>query len=328
MTVKLVDIAKHLGISVSTVSRVINGKDRVSDETRRRVLEAVEELNYHPNEIARSLRNRNSMTIGVIVPDLSNNFFNLLTKGAAMAAKRDNYLMILCNSDYDQQMEQDYMNLLLQKQVDGVILATVCKEKEYFYKIIKSGLPVVFVDNLPDVDLNYNYVTIDNEKASFDLTTHLIQRGYKDIAILTGNLDETSAVKRLQGWKNAMKAHNTAINKKFIGIGDFRIESGYQMMMAMLNRKGRPTAVLAANNFLAYGAIKAAQDKGLHIPDDLYVVCFDAVDNTGLISIDIPSIVQPAEKIGEVAIETLVKRMADKDYAIFDNVILEPIFTA
>ncbi len=324
MTVKLADIAKHLGISVSTVSRVINEKDRVSDDTRRRVLEAVEELNYRPNEIARSLRKRNSMTIGVVVPDLSNNFFNLLTKGATMVAKNNNYLTILCNSDYDQKMEQEYMNLLIQKQVDGVILATVGKEKKYFHNIINRRLPVVFVDNLPDVELKYNYVTIDNEKASYDLTTHLIQKGYKEIAILTGNLHETSAIKRLQGWKNAMVSHGLSINDKYIGVGDFQIESGYKMMMAMLNRKKRPHAVLAANNYLAYGAIKAAQDKGLTIPNDLYVVCFDAVDNTGLMNIKIPSIIQPAQKIGEVAAETLVNRMKNKNSTVYDNIILEP----
>ena len=326
MTVKLADIAKHLGMSVSTVSRVINEKDRVSDETRRRVLEAVEELNYRPNEIARSLRKRNSMTIGVIVPDLSNNFFNLLTKGATMVAKDNNYLTILCNSDYDQKMEQDYMNLLIQKQVDGVILATVSKEKKYFQNIINRRHPVVFVDNLPDEELKYNYVTIDNEKASYDLTNHLIQRGYKEIAILTGNLHETSAVKRLRGWKNAMTSHGLSINEKFIGIGDFQIESGYKMMMAMLNRKKRPHAVLAANNYLAYGAIKAAQAKGLSVPGDLYVVCFDAVDNTGLMNIKIPSIIQPAQKIGEVAADTLINRMKNKNFSVYDNIILEPLF--
>ncbi|NLC42834.1 MAG: LacI family transcriptional regulator [Clostridiales bacterium] len=326
MTVKLTDIAKHLGISVSTVSRVINDKDRVSDETRKKVLEAVAELNYRPNEIARSLRKRNSMTIGVIVPDLSNDFFNLLTKGATMVAKDNNYLTILCNSDYDQKMEQDYMNLLIQKQVDGVILATVGKEKKYFQSIINRRMPVVFVDNLPDVELNYNYVTIDNEKASYNLTTHLIQKGYKEIAILTGNLHETSAIKRLHGWKNAMNSNGLSIDEKYIGVGDFQIESGYKMMMAMLNRKKRPHALLAANNYLAYGAIKAAQAKGLSIPDDLYVVCFDAVDNTGLMDIKIPSIIQPAQKIGEVAAETLVNRMKNKNYTIYDNIILEPLF--
>ncbi|MDD4679528.1 MAG: LacI family DNA-binding transcriptional regulator [Clostridia bacterium] len=326
MTVRLVDIAEHLGISVSTVSRVINGKDRVKDETRKRVLEAVEELQYRPNEIARSLRYQNSMTIAVIVPDLSNNFFNLLTKGAATAAKEDNYLTILCNSDYDQKMEQEYMNLLVQKQVDGVILATVCKEKDYFENIITDDMPVVFVDNLPDVDLDFNYVTIDNERAAYDLTAHLIQQGYEDIAVLTGSLHETSAVKRLQGWENAMKSHDMTINQQFIGVGDFRIESGYNMMASMLNRRKRPDAVLAANNYLAYGAIRAAQDKGLLIPDDLYVVCFDAVDKTGLININIPSIIQPAQKIGEVAAETLVKRFTDKNYTLYDNIILEPIF--
>ncbi|HHU48978.1 MAG: LacI family DNA-binding transcriptional regulator [Caldicoprobacterales bacterium] len=326
MTVRLTDIAKHLGISVSTVSRVINGKDRVSDETRKRVLQAVKELNYQPNEIARSLRNRSSMTIGIIVPDLSNDFFNLLTKGAAMVSKKDDYLVILCNSDHDESMEQEYMNLLIQKQVDGIIIATVCKDKLYFERVINNSIPVVFVDNLPKVDMNYNFVTIDNTKASFDLTCHLINMGYKDIAVLTGSLHETSAVRRLNGWEKAMKANNLEINNDFIGIGDFRMESGYRLMKDMLKLDKRPDALMAANNHLAYGAIKAARDHGLNVPDDLYVVCFDALDNTGLFSVKIPSMVQPAEKIGEIAAEIIIKRIKDRDYKIYDNVILEPIF--
>src|SRR5690554_3437270 len=136
MTVKLVDIAKHVGLSVSTVSRVVNGKDRVSAKTRQRVLDAIKELNYQPNAIARSLRSRSSMTIGIVVPDLSNNFFTLLTKGAGMIAKQDDYLVMLCNSEYDEQMEQEFVRLLMQKQVDGMILATVCKDPDYFRELI------------------------------------------------------------------------------------------------------------------------------------------------------------------------------------------------
>ena len=193
MTVKLVDIAKHVGLSVSTVSRVVNGKDRVSAKTRQRVLDAIKELNYQPNAIARSLRSRSSMTIGIVVPDLSNNFFTLLTKGAGMIAKQDDYLVMLCNSEYDEQMEQEFVRLLMQKQVDGMILATVCKDPDYFRELINMDIPVVFVDNLPKVDANYDFVTIDNSKSSYVLTKHLLDLGYKDVAILTGSLHETSA---------------------------------------------------------------------------------------------------------------------------------------
>ena len=326
MTVRLADIAEYLGISVSTVSRVINGKDRVSEETRKRVLQAVKELNYQPNEIARSLRSKSSKTIGIIVPDLSNDFFNLLTKGATMIAKKDDYLVMLCNSDHEEVMEKEYMDLLIQKQVDGIIIATVCKDERYFKKIMQSDIPVVFVDNLPRVDMNYNFVTIDNSKAAYDLTTHIIKLGYKNIAILTGSLHETSAVRRLNGWEKAMKDHKIEINEDFIGIGDFRLETGYRLMSRMLELEERPDALMAANNFLAYGAIKAARDHGLKVPDDLYIVCFDAVDNTGLFSVKLPSMVQPAEKIGEIAAEIILKRISEKDYKIYDNVILEPEF--
>ena len=326
MTAKLVDIAKHLNISVSTVSRVLNGRDRVSDETREKVLNAINEFNYKPNEIARSLRNRSSMTIGIIVPDISNEFFALLSKGAEAVAKNNGYLVILCNSDYDEAMEKEYLNMLTQKQVDGIIVATVCKDDEYFEKILNSGIPVVFVDNLPQIKRNYNFVTIDNEKAGYDLTKHLINSGYKDIAIITGKIQETSAIERLDGWKRALNEMGLKVNNDLIGIGDFKIQSGYKIMRKMLEQNKRPQALLAANNNIAYGAVKAIREKGLRVPNDLYVVCFDATDNTGLMSIKLPSMIQPAEKIGEIALEIIIKRLDNKEFKIFDKVILEPSF--
>lgn len=331
MTVRLVDIAKHLNISVSTVSRVVNGKDRVSDETRKKVLKAIKEFNYSPNEIARSLRNRSSRTIGLIVPDISNEFFALLSKGAETVAKNNGYLIILCNSDYDEDMEKEYLEMLKKKQVEGIILATVCKDEEYFERILDSSIPAVFVDNLPQIKRNFNFVTIDNEKAAYDLTKYLIDSGYKEISIITGKLQETSALERLDGWKRAMKENGLKINNDFVGIGDFKFDSGYKIMKKMLEKSKRPQALLAANNNIAYGAIKAIREKGLDIPEDIYVVCFDATDNTGLMSIQIPSMVQPAEKIGEIALDIIIKRLNGKEFdnnefKIFDRIILEPTF--
>lgn len=326
MSVKLVDIAKHLNISVSTVSRVINGKDRVSDETREKVLKAIKDFNYSPNEIARSLRNRSSMTIGIIVPDISNEFFALLSKGAEAVAKNNGYLLILCNSDYDENMEKEYLNMLTQKQVDGIIIATVCKDEEYFDKILNSSIPTVFVDNLPQIKRNFNFVTIDNEKAAYDLTKHIIDSGYKEISIITGKLQETSALERLDGWKKAMNDNGLKINSDFIGIGDFKIDSGYKIMKKMLEQNKKPQALVAANNYIAYGAVKAIREKGLSVPEDIYVVCFDAIDDTGLMSIQLPSMVQPAEKIGEIALDIIIKRLNNKEFKIFDRVLLEPSF--
>ncbi|NLC68291.1 MAG: LacI family transcriptional regulator [Clostridiaceae bacterium] len=331
MPVKLVDIAKHLNISVSTVSRVVNGKDRVSDETREKVLKAIKEFNYAPNEIARSLRSRTSKTIGLIVPDISNEFFALLSKGAEAIAKDNGYFLILCNSDYDEDMEKEYFEMLMQKQVDGIIVATVCKDEKYFERILDSSIPSVFVDNFPQIKRNFNFVTIDNEKAAYDLTRHLIDFGYKEIAIITGKLQETSALERLGGWKRALNEHGIKVNNDFIGIGDFKFDSGYRIMKKMLEQSKKPKALLAANNFIAYGAIKAIREKGLRVREDIYIVCFDATDNTGLISVRIPSMVQTTKKIGEIALDIIIKRLnnkefSSKEYKIFDRVILEPTF--
>jgi len=326
MPAKLVDIAKHLGISVYTVSRVVNGKDRVSQDTREKVLKAIKEFDYTPNEIARSLRSKTSMTIGLIVPDISNEFFALVSKGAEAVAKNHGYLIMLCNSDYDEKMEKEYLNMLIQKQVDGIVIATVSKDEKYFEKISRSSIPTVFIDNLPQIDRNYNFVTIDNEKAAYDLTQHIIDKGYKDISIITGNLKETSALQRLEGWKRAMEDNNLEIKNDYIGIGGFRMQTGYTIMKKMLDSNKIPQALMAANNNIAYGAVRAIREKGLRVPEDIYVVCFDANDNTGLMSIQLPSMVQPAEQIGETALEIIIKRLNNKAEKDFDQITLEPTF--
>jgi len=130
----------------------------------------------------------------------------------------------------------------------------------------------------------------------------------------------------LDGWKRAMKEKGLKIHNDFIGIGDFKIESGYKIMKKMLENEKRPKALLAANNKIAYGAIRAIREKGFTVPDDIYVVCVDATDDTGLMSIHPPSIIQPAEKIGEIALDIIIKRLNNKEFKIFDRVILEPTF--
>lgn len=326
MTPKLIDIAKHVNVSVSTVSRVLNGKDRVSEETREKVLDAIKKFNYKPNEIARSLRNKSSMTIGLVLPDISNEFFSLLSKGAESVAKENGYLTILCNSDNDNETEEEYMHMLRQKQVDGIILATVCRDKEYFESILESNVPVVFVDNLPKLKNNYNSVTIDNEKAAYDLTRYLILNGHEQIGAIMGSMKETSAAERLKGYKRALCESSIKINQNHIRIGDFTLESGYKNMKIILEKDSVPGAVFAANNMIAYGAVKAIREKGLKVGEDIEVVCFDANDNTGLMSIRIPSMIQPAEKIGKIALDIIIKRLEGGDNRIYDKMILEPVF--
>ncbi|RKL63293.1 LacI family transcriptional regulator [Thermoanaerobacteraceae bacterium SP2] len=323
--VKLKDIAEHLNVSVSTVSRVVNNKDRVDPKTREKILKALKEFNYKPNEVARNLKKKTSKTIGIIVPDISNFFFAMVIKGAEGVARQNGYSILLCNSDEDIITEEHYAQLLLQKQISGLIIGSVGGNIDIIFKqYIKSKIPVVFIDNLPKIKDNFDFVTIDNIKASYDLTNHLINLGHKNIAIITGRLDETTAYERLKGWEKSLKEHNIPVKKEWIGIGDFKQESGYKIMEGFLKMNEIPTAVFAANNHLAYGAMRAIIDAGLKVPDDIAMVCFDAIDPTGLIKPQITSIVQPAEEIGKIAAEIIMRKTHDSNLKIFEKVILEP----
>jgi len=324
MPVKLKDIAEHLNISVSTVSRVLTNKNRVDEETRKKVLKALEDFQYQPNEVARSLKSKITKAIGIIIPDISNTYFSTIIKGVESVARQNGYYIILCNSDEDKKREEEYTSFLLQKQISGLVIATVSGGTGFYEKYKKAGIPVVFVDNLPKMDNNFNFVVIDNVKASYDLTNHLIKLGHEKIGIINGSLEESTAYERLKGWEKALLEHKIPIRKKWSGLGDFKQESGYKIMQGFLKQKEVPTAVFVTNNLMTYGAMRAIKDAGLRIPEDIAVVCFDAIDFTGLVKPQITSVIQPAEDIGRISGEIIIRKIQDNKIKIFENVTLEP----
>jgi LacI family transcriptional regulator len=324
MPTKLKDIARHLNLSVSTVSRVLNGTGRVSKETKELILKTIKELNYQPNEIARSLKRKRANIIGVIVPDISNNFYSAVIKGIEKVASENEHMIIVCNSDENISKEEDYIQILLQKQVAGLIIATVGGNTELFNQYRGSGVPVVFFDNLPLMKENYDVVTIDNKKASYTLTAHFIEQGYDKLAIITGPLRQSSSIERLEGFKKCVEDKGISIDERWIGVGEFKMESGYDIMKSWLEESESPSALLAANNFLAYGAIKAIQEKGLRIPEDIALACFDAKDDTGIIKPQITSINQPAYDIGTIAADIIMRKASNKNLAVYERIILEP----
>lgn len=324
MTVRLKDIAEYLNISVSTVSRVINNKDRVDDMTREKVLKALKQFEYHPNEIARSLKSKNTKAIGVIVPDISNNYFAMVIKGIEAVIRQHGYYVIICNSDADLEKEEEYTNLLYKRSISGLIIAIGGRKADFLDLYKKSNIPVVFIENLPRVEGNYDYVTVDNVKAIRELTNHLINIGHRKLAMITGPLKESVSEERLAGWKKALVEHNISIKKRWIGIGDFTKESGYKIMQGFLKHEEVPTAIIAANNFLGYGAMHAIMDAGLKIPDDIALVCFDAIDFVGLIKPQLTSIIQPAEDIGKIAGEIIMRKIQHFGTKVVEKIILEP----
>lgn len=324
MSVQLKDIAKHLNISISTVSRVLNDTGRVNKDTRERILKAIKEFGYQPNEIARSLKRKSANILGVIVPDLSNSFYANVIKGVEKVARDNDHSVIVCNSDEDIQKEEEYVQLLLQKQVTGLVIATVGGNPELFEQYHRSGIPFVFIDNLPQTQENFDVVTIDNVKAGYELAKHLIDQGHERLAIITGPQNQSTAAERLQGFAKCLEENGLPVRDKWIGVGEFKRESGYSIMKSWLQQDELPTAIFAANDFLLYGAIKAILEKGLRVPHDIAAVCFDANDDTGLVKPQITSVIQPAHRIGSIAADIIMRKEKNKDLKVFEKVVLEP----
>ncbi|WP_240035376.1 LacI family DNA-binding transcriptional regulator [Neobacillus notoginsengisoli] len=323
---KLKDVAEHLNISVSTVSRVVNNKDYVKPELRKKVLEALDLFQYRPNEIARSLKSKTSKVIGVVVPDIMNQFFAAIIRGVESIAREHGYSIIICNSDERLDKEAEYLQLLVQKQISALVIATVNETAPFLEQFKAYNIPTVFVDNLPKAEGQFDSVTVDNVRASYELVQHIINAGHKKIALITGPLNQTSSSERFIGWEKAMVDAGNHIKKEWIKVGTFKQKDGYEFMKQILRLKELPTAVFAANNILAYGAIRAIKEHGIDIPTDISLISFDTIDPTGLLAPRITSMIQPAEEIGVIAGDLIIRKLQNPEIKRVERVILEPEF--
>ena len=324
MSATLKDVAEKLNISVSTVSRVVNNKSYVNPRTREKVLKALGELSYSPNQVARSLKNKSTNTVGIVVPDISEDFFSHVIKGIDYILSHNGYSIILCDTGEKTEKEELYLNLLIEKQIDGLILATVSKKHLLVQNIIDKGLPVIFIDNLPKLKNSYDSVIIDNTKASHMAVEHLIKLGHRCIGIITGKQDETTGYDRLLGYKKALQDNNIKIDESLITIGDFKEKSGYDSMKVLLDKNRSITAVYVASSKMTYGAIKAITERGFRIPEDIALVGFDIHDPSGLITPSITTIIQPEENIGKAAAELMLKKLNENGEKFNQKIVLEP----
>lgn len=322
--VKLKDIAKELGLSVSTISRVVNGRDRVDPDTRKLVQRALREYAYEPNEVARSLRLKDAKTIGIVIPDITNTYYSAVIKGAESICRENGYSVLVCNTDESPECEEDALRVLLKKQISGLIIASVGKNEDLLKSYISADVPVVCFDNiLPDFS-GSDCVSIDNISASKHLTQELLSRGYRKIGMITGPLYQSTGADRLKGFQQALESAGIPITENWVGEGDFKMQSGYDQMCKILMLPRRPDAMVIANNYMAYGAIHALRENRYQIPQDMAIAAFDCVDDTGLISPKISSMNQPAVEIGSNAARLIIERLLEKIEGRYAFITLEP----
>ncbi len=325
MSTRLIEIAEKTGFAVSTVSRVLHdrsNKYKISDKTKRAVKKAAEELGYRPNSLARGLRLQQTHEIGVVVPDLSNPFFATLVKSIAGELRKSGYSIIVCDSDENTAIEQESIQLLLDKRVDGLIIAAVGLENSHLKKFEKNKIAFVAVDRC-FAELNVDTVSVDNVRGAYLAVQHLLREGHRRIALIQGLPGTHVNVGRLRGYKQALKEARIAVEDKLIVGDDFRTYNGYLETKLLLKLEEPPTAIFTASDLIALGALEALKEDGRRIPQDIALVTFDDPSFATYLSPALTAVAQPVEKMGEMAVKLLLRRM-QSPHGEPRKILLEP----
>jgi LacI family transcriptional regulator len=307
------ELAKFAGVSSGTVSNVINGAPGVSERSRKKVLAAIEALNYQPNLIARSLRTNRTHTLGMVVPDITIPFFPKLIRGAESAARKAGFFLIVLDSENNRARETGMLALLRAQRVEGVLLVAAGEAGDTgaaYRSLLTEGPPLVCLDRLPE-GLEVDSVCVDDSQAAEMAVTHLLDRGHSDIAVITGPLHLQNEQERLRGYRRALQKRGIPVRETLIWKGSFDEEEvGNLCQQGLLRPSKRPTAVFATNGVTGLAALRSIYGMALSTPADLAFVTFDELNSEPLFRPGITSIVQPAYEIGSRAVEALLKRIA------------------
>ncbi len=305
------DVARLAGVSVVTVSRVVNKSVNVNEATRDKVLKAIKELKYKPNRVAKRLRSKSlsGNLIGVMIPDIRNPFYVDVLRGIEDVAYHNNYAIIVCNFGQDETKEKMYLDILQSESVDGLVVAPVREDDDKVISLVKSGLPLVCVDRgLATVDVDV--VLVDNVKGAYLAVDHLAKKGYKRIAYIAGKPEIPSSRYRAEGYKKALQNNGITFDDSLILYGDSSHESGVKLSAELLEReKNRPDALFTGNNLITLGALETIHRIGLSIPKDIGIVGFDDMSWSSSLNPPLTAVRQPAYEIGKRAAELLINRI-------------------
>lgn len=308
------DVARRADVSVATVSRILNGLSGYSDKTKQKVLAAIEEMGYRPNAIARSLNNRRTQTIGVLFPALTSEFSSSLLHGIEDYAHRRQYSVLVCNTDVDGHRTMNYLQVMREKQVDGLIFVSEVLTEAYTAELGAMNIPVVLVASSTD-DPRYPHVKVDDRQAAYDATGYLIHKGHRRIAMISGTPgDPIASLPRIEGYKQALLDHGVAAAPEWIAYGNFYYESGALAMEALMKRDLGITAVFAASDEMAVGAMHAAARLGLQVPEDLSIIGYDNIRLATMVHPPLTTVHQPLREIGQEAAAKLLQ-MAESGQA-------------
>ncbi|MGB4590063.1 MAG: LacI family DNA-binding transcriptional regulator [Clostridiaceae bacterium] len=306
------DVAKEAEVSVATVSRVLNKQNNVKKETAERVYEAIEKLSFEPNILARNFRKNESRVILIITPNITNPYYSHILTGIGDAASELGYSALIFNTANCIEKEKEGMEMLKKKRADGAILLSSNSESEWLQDY-EGKYPIIQCSEY-DEKVRISRVSIDNDKAAKEMVEYLVSLGHRRIATISSKNNYISTHQRMKGYKETLKKHEIKLNNAFVGYSseDYSFHSGKEAALKLLKLKERPTAIFCISDTIALGAIAAASELGIKVPEELSITGFDNVENTTMFHPYITTVSQPCFKLGENAMKMLYQRINSK----------------
>jgi LacI family transcriptional regulator len=300
------DVAKAAGVSVATVSQVLNGRRPVATSTKARVLQIIEELGYRPNAFGRGLRTSRSDMVGVVLPDLANPFYPALVRGLQNRLYASGYHTVICNTDGDPAHERELLADLIDRQVDGLVLVTFTLGPSDLAAIVPRSTPLIVIGTIEGFD----HVHTNDLGAAYEMTTYLLEAGYESVGHLAGPKGVGPADLRLAGYEAAINDRGQGGVSTTVARGEFSLVGGAKALVNLVERGALPRSIFCANDLMALGAIEAAQSLGLDVPNDLAVAGFDDIEAASLLRPALTTVANPVAEVGTTAATVLLERMA------------------
>jgi DNA-binding LacI/PurR family transcriptional regulator len=305
--INMEEVAKYARVSTATVSRVLNNYPFVKEATRRKVKKVIHDTNYQFNAVARNLRRKKTHSIGVIISNVLSPFYSVIAKAVEDVAIRNNFSTVLCNGGDNPQKELNYLEVLHQNRVDGIILSPTGKNREYLSFLLSSGITVTVIDRIVK-GLQCDSVLVNNREASCEAVGFLLQKGYRKIGFISGPKDRMTGIERWRGYYDAHEKEKVSVDEGLVKMGDFLFESGKTMAYELIE-KNKIDALYVANTDMATGAYIAIKEKKLRIPQDIAFVMFDDPQWASLVTPSVSAVRQPVYTLGSAAADLLIKRI-------------------
>jgi LacI family transcriptional regulator len=320
MGITIKDVAKKTGVSITTVSQILNGKgQRFSEKTREKVLSAAEELNYKANYFAQNMVTKQTQTIGVIIPDITNIFYSDMIKGIEDYLYENGFMVLLCNSTDDEERESLYLNQLVHRSVDGFIIASSTISDEMIFDLLKkNNKPYILLDRKREENESDNII-VDDMEGGYIATEHLINLGHHNIGVITSSSLDVNVHNRFLGYKQCMEEHHVQMKEEWIVREELSMSGGYEAAKKLLRKD--VSAIFATSDQLAIGVYRAANEAGVRISGDLSLIGYDDIELASYMSPPMTTIHQPIYDIGKLAAKTLLHRIMNPEEPIINHVV-------